>query len=222
MNTKINRIILLFICTFCFANMGFAQKDSKAENEIKERAKLKVAMLCEYISTIADNIEPTETARNNRMHFKTKALSLFIGKGDSYEENGVLKKGVVMAVTSTNRTSVNHRLMKHYFTGLVNLDKRYGKVIIRHTDIADFKVSNLRPDPSGGDMFTCTVDIEQYFEGYNGDGRLLYYDKTVKRVKCYVIRQEVDADLYGGEKKYEYMVLLGDVESLETTRERIQ
>ena len=225
MNTKAYRIVLLLITSFYFSGMASAQKDAKAEEEIKDRAKLKVGLLCEYISTIADKVTDT---RENRLHFSYKALSLFIGKGNSYEENGRTKKGVVMAVTSVSRKNpdgtpyVSRPLMKNYLIGLANLDKRYRKVVIQHTDIADFKVSDLYPDPSGGNMFTCTVDIEQYFEGYNGDGQLLYYDKTVKRIKCYVIEEEVDDDLKSGGKKYEYLVLLGDVESLETTKERMQ
>jgi hypothetical protein len=225
MKTTIKKVILLFVASFFFSGIIFAQKGTKAEEEIKDRAKQKVGMLCEYITTIADKVKDT---RENRLHFSYKALSLFIGKGNSYEENGVTRKGVVMAVTSLNRKNrdgtpyINRPLMKNYLIGLANLDKRYDKVVIQHTDIADFKVSDLRPDPSGGNMLTCTVDIEQYFEGYNGDGQLLYYDKTVKRIKCYVIQEEVENDLLSVEKKYEYLVLLGDVESLETTKERKQ
>ena len=117
MNTKAYRIVLLLITSFYFSGMASAQKDAKAEEEIKDRAKLKVGLLCEYISTIADKVTDT---RENRLHFSYKALSLFIGKGNSYEENGRTKKGVVMAVTSVSRKNpdgtpyVSRPLMKNY------------------------------------------------------------------------------------------------------------
>ena len=222
MNRLRMTILLMCLSGYCSA---FAQGQLDTEQIVKNHVRSKVYWLCEYITTIADKVKAT---RENRLHFCDKALSLFINKGNSYEENGVARKGVIMAVTSLTRKNqdgtpyVNRPFMKNYLIGLANLNKRYGKVLIKHTDIADFKVSDLRPDPSGGNMLTCTVDIEQYFEGYNGDGQLLYYDKTVKRIKCYVKQEEVDDDLNSGEKKYEYLVLLGDVESLETTKERMQ
>ncbi len=207
-------ILCLFSLFFLFGNIN-AQRNA-TEKEIQDRAKQKVGLLCEYISTIADKEQGT---LQERLSFSQKALSLFIGKGNSYDENGVTRSGVVMEVSSVNKSTVNRRLMRNYLNGLANM--RYEKVIIQHTDIADIKVSNLREDPSEPNRYTCTCDIEQYFEGYNGDGQLLYYDKTVKRVKCYVIREEVD-DIENGGKLFEYLVLLGDVQSLETTRERKQ
>ena len=63
---------VLFLLLIIVPNMLYAQKDSKIDDKIKEQAKLKVGMLCEYISTIADKIKPTETIRSNRMHLKTK------------------------------------------------------------------------------------------------------------------------------------------------------
>ena len=218
MKTIINKTGGLLIILFLYSGIIYAQK-TVAEQKMQDRAKQKVGLFCEYITTIADKQETLQ----DRLHFCDKALSLFIGRGDSYEDNGVFRKGVMMQVSSATRknadgsTYVNNRLMKSYLNGLANL--RYSKVVIRHTDIAMFKVSNLKPHPTEENMFTCTVDLEQYFEGYNGDG-LLYYDKTVKRITCYVIREEVDKP--DGGTDYEYQVLLGDVQSLETTKERMR
>lgn len=221
MNMKSYKKVLLLIATLIFINIpNFAQNRSQ-EDEIKDRAKQKVGLLCEYITSIANKKEELQ----RRLHYCKQALSLFIGKGDSYEENGVLRKGVLIGISSLNRKNadgtpqVNYKLMKLYLNGLANM--RYARVDIRHTDIADFKISDLRKHPTEPNMFTCTVDIEQYFEGYNGDGQLLYYDKVIKRVKCYVIREVVDGGITTDEVNYEYLVLLGDVDNIETTKERM-
>ena len=219
MENKLFKSIILFIVVLLSTEFASAQNKA-TEKEIQDRAKQKVGLLCEYITTIADNKKET---LQNRLHFCNKALSLFIGKGGSYQENGVTRKGVVMEVSSLTRKNadgkpyITRRLMKNYLNGLANL--RYDKVVIRHTDIANFKVSALKEHPTEENMWICTVDIEQYFEGYSGDGILKYYDKVVKRITCYVIKEVID-DLNGGTKE-EYLVLLGDVQSLETTKERL-
>jgi len=68
---------------FLFGNIN-AQRNA-TEKEIQDRAKQKVGLLCEYISTIADKEQGT---LQERLSFSQKALSLFIGKGNSYDENG--------------------------------------------------------------------------------------------------------------------------------------
>lgn len=220
MNSKTIKNIILFIITFLSSGVVCAQQTA-TEKEIQEYAKQRVGLFCEYITTIAEKNETLQ----NRLHFCNRALSLFIGKGGSYTENGVTRKGVVMEVSSITRKNadgtpyVTRRLMKNYLNGLANL--RYDKVVIHHTDIASFKITDLKPHPTEENMWTCTVDIEQYFEGYSGDGILKYYDKSVKRITCYVIKEIYD-DIKVGGTKTEYRVLLGDVQSLETTKERMQ
>ncbi len=213
-NYKIGFIVLTIL--FAIANTVDAQ-NSAIEEKIKSRAAHKVGLLGEYIGTIADK---SQGDLRTRLHFCDKALSLFIGKGGPYEEDGVERKGVVMEVTSVNRKNadgspyVNRRLMKNYFNGLANL--RYDAVSIETTDVADIKVSNLHR--VADNLFVCTCFFEQAFTGYK-DGRPVYKDITRKAVKCYVIQDEIEPELIeeGGDR-YEYLVLLGDVRAIDTVR----
>lgn len=209
MNTRNSKIgFIILIALFAITNVVDAQ-NSTIEEKIKLRAAQKVGLLGEYISSIADK---TQGDLQSRLHFCDKALSLFIGKGGPYEEDGVERKGVVMEVTSVNRKTVNRRLMKNYFNGLANL--RYDAVSIETTDVADIKVSNLHR--VADNLFVCTCFFEQAFTGYK-DGRPVYKDITRKAVKCYVIQEEIEVIEEGGDK-YEYLVLLGDVRAIDTIR----
>jgi hypothetical protein len=194
---------------YCFT---FAQGQLNTEQIVKNHVRSKVFWLCEYISDIVDGNKDT---RENRLHFSNKALSLFINKGNSYEENGVTRKGVIMAVTSLIRKNqdgtpyVFRPLMRNYLIRLANLDKRYGKVVIQHIDIANVKVSDLRPHPTDENMLIGTCCIDMGFEGYNGE--LLHNENETKKIKFYVTKEEVDGTR-------DYLVFFGDVESLETRK----
>ena len=140
------------------------------------------------------------------MYYKTKALNLFIGKGFSYEENGVTKEGVMMQVTSKNRKSVSTPFIRDYFKNLVTGLRSYTDVKIEATEIADIKVSELRQ--IGPNLWVCTCQYDQAFEGVR-DGRLIYRDITTKRIKCYVVAEDT-------EDGWEFIILLGDVYAIET------
>lgn len=96
--------------------------------------------------------------------------------------------------------------MKDYFTGLINL--RYSKVDIQSTKVQDIKVSELQKIDDN--KYVCTAYFEQIFIGYR-DGRPIYKDRTRKKVKVYILAEEtID--------RPEFVVMLGDVTALETTR----
>ena len=134
---------------------AFAQ--SSATEQIKRRAAEKVGLMNDYISYMANKKKSDKT----RIYYKTKALRLFAGGGDSYEENGVQKEGVQMEVTSINRKTKSRRLMKKYFQSLI--DFNYNDVQITSTDVADIKVSQLQR--IGENLFVCTCYFEQAFVG---------------------------------------------------------
>lgn len=188
-------------------------QDYNEEKLFQQRAKERVKLMNDYVSFMADKSKSQET----RYYYRKKALPLFIGKGYEYEENGVTKRGVMMQTTSVNRPGVvTNTLLRDYFSRLVNL--RYSKVKITSTEIADMKVSDLKKVDSsdGKTLYMCTVQYVQYFRGENADG-YVYADKTTKRIVCYVEVEEVESDVYG-KPKFEYMIMLGDVEAKSTER----
>lgn len=199
------RTVLIFVLSF-FTITSSAQSYNKAqkvqEEQALQRAKEKVKLMNDYISWMADKRKSVE----NRKYYRKKALTLFIGKGYEYQENGVTKSGVMMQTTSVNTSTVKSDLLRQYFNRLINL--RYSDVKITSTEIADMKVSSLKRVDDN--LYMCTVQYIQYFRG-NIDGVYSYGDKTTKRIVCYVeIEHTEDGD--------EYMVMLGDVESLCTER----
>jgi len=174
------------------------------------RAQQKVKQMTNYIEYMASKEESYE----DRMEYRTLALNLFIGHGEPYTLNDATRRGVYMQITSKLRKKPRERLMKDYFTGLINM--RYSKVTIESTDIKDIKVSDLKK--VGEHEYECTCTFVQAFCGYR-DGRPVYKDITKKRVTCHVLEEETVTVTETGDIKteYEYIVLLGDVEALETT-----
>lgn len=190
-------LLLLFI-----GASAFAQTDRGITELMKQRAQQKVAQMNDNISFMADKNKDLST----RNYYKGRALKLFIGGGDPYEEEGVRNTGVKMQTTSVYRKRPSVKLMKDYFTGLINL--RYSKVDIQSTKVNEIEVSDLQK--IGDNKYVCTAYFEQIFVGYR-DNRPIYKDRTRKKVKVYVISEEtIDGQ--------EFIVLLGDVTALETTK----
>ena len=189
--------MLLFI-----EGSAFAQNDADISELMKQRAQQKVAQMNDNISFMADKSKDL----NTRNYYKGRALNLFIEKGDPYEEEGIRNTGVKMETTSVYRKKPLRRLMKDYFTGLVTL--RYSKVDIQSTKVHEIEVSDLQKIDDN--KYVCTAYFEQIFIGYQ-DGKPVYKDRTKKKVKVYILAEEtIDGQ--------EFIVLLGDVTALETSR----
>lgn len=200
MKSFLRRIVVLqFAFLFFLPIMG----QNAVDEQIKRTAAQRVAQMNDYISFMADKSNDMET----RQYYKKQALNLFAGRGYNYEENGVNKEGVRMEITSVNNTRPRSKLMRVYFNGLMNLT--YQKVSIQSTELASIKVSNLQKVDNN--MYVCTCCFDQVFVGYR-DGRPVYKDITRKKVKCYIEVQDVE----GGPQ--EYVVLLGDVQAIDTKR----
>lgn len=200
MKSFLRRIVVLqFAFLFFLPIMG----QKAVDEQIKRTAAQRVAQMNDYISFMADKSNDMET----RQYYKKQALNLFAGRGYNYEENGVNKEGVRMEITSVNNTRPRSKLMRVYFNGLMNLT--YQKVSIQSTELASIKVSNLQKVDNN--MYVCTCYFDQVFVGYR-DGRPVYKDITRKKVKCYIEVQDVE----GGPQ--EYVVLLGDVQAIDTKR----
>lgn len=193
----------IFVLQFAFLFFLPIMGQNAVDEQIKRTAAQRVAQMNDYISFMADKSNDMET----RQYYKKQALNLFAGRGYNYEENGVNKEGVRMEITSVNNTRPRSKLMRVYFNGLMNLT--YQKVSIQSTELASIKVSNLQKVDNN--MYVCTCYFDQVFVCYR-DGRPVYKDITRKKVKCYIEVQDVE----GGPQ--EYVVLLGDVQAIDTKR----
>lgn len=191
----------IFLMLLFIGASAFAQSDAGISELMKQRAQQKVAQMNDNISFMADKSKDL----NTRNYYRGKALNLFIEKGEPFEEEGALNEGVKMETTSAYRPRPTRRLMKKYFTGLVNLN--YSKVEIKTTKVHEIEIGELQKIDDN--KYVCTAYFEQVFVGYR-DGRAIYKDRTRKKVKVYIITEEtID--------RQEFMVLLGDVTALETT-----
>lgn len=194
-------ITLIFLC------MGISTAFAYTEQELKEimehRIQHKVAQMNDNISYMADKSKELDM----RNYYREKALNLFIEKGEPYTDaDGINNKGVKMETTSTYRKKPTSRLMKDYFTGLINL--RYSKVDVQHTEAQAIKVGNLQKIDDKGN-YVATAYFEQIFIAYR-DGRIVYKDKTKKMVKVYIFAEETIDGI-------EFVVRLGDVTAVETS-----
>ncbi|MDM8310277.1 hypothetical protein [Phocaeicola barnesiae] len=192
-------VFKLLLCVSVFFMTISASAQSK-EDMLRRRAAQKVGQMCDYIEFMADKAKSIDT----RKYYRLIALNLFINKGNAYEEDGRMKEGVLMEITSVNRKKTDHPLIRDYFTNLINL--KYEKVVINTTEVADIRVSNLQRIDDN--EYVCTCYFEQAFCGYR-DGKPIYKDITRKKIKCYVFVEQTE----DGE---EYIVMLGDVTALGT------
>lgn len=185
-----------------FTSVALAQDFDQAS--VKVRVAERVQLMNDYISYMADKKNIYKT----RQYYLKKTLPLFIGKGYKYISDGVEKEGVIMQTTSTNRAGkVTTQLIRDYFSKLIDL--KYSDVKITSTRAANIKVSDLKKigkEEDGKYIYECTCEYEQYFYGYR-DGKLIYKDKTTKRISCRIEVEETEDGL-------ETIIRLGDVEAI--------
>ena len=187
-------------------NVFLANAQKRVDSLMVERTIQKIGLIQEYLTKISDERE----SYANRLHFADKVLSLFVGKGDSYQENGVTRKGVTMEMFSTTRKNadgspyVTRRLMKNYLNGLANL--RYKPIHITGCIIGHIDKSSLHqlPDSScvmGEVIYDTRLDYTS--------GGYRFYDITPRKVRCEV-GEKVD-DIRNGYIKYEEIIPLHDI-----------
>lgn len=172
--------------------------DGKKEELLKARAKEKVGQFCNHISFIANKDKSLKT----RLYYVDKAKDLFLNRGKAlYDDNGFMERdSVIMQVTSIRQKQPRNVYLNKYLPNLAQL--KYPQVEITSTNVAEMKVSHLQIVREG--LYTCTVYFYQYFIGKTKDNKVIYKDKTNKRVQCY-IKEE------GTEDGKEYVVFLGDI-----------
>lgn len=190
------RLLISMLIVFVSAS-AYSQTTISVDEMLKRRAAEKVGQQNNYIQLMA---------KKKKVIYKTKALSLYIGKGYNYTENGVDKEGVQQQISlrRTGKVKVNNRFTRVYFDALIK--NGYSDVKISSTEIASMKVSDLQQIDDN--TYVCTCEYDQAFSGYR-DGRPVYQDITTKRIKCYVYKVDTeDGD--------EYIVKLGDNYVVET------
>lgn len=124
---KIVRFILV-IFALSLAIVASAQVDGQDE-VMNRRVAEKVAQLNDYISFMANKKKPEEL----RMHYKAEALNMFVGKGYSYEENGVNKEGALIHV-KTISGKIRSILVRNYFKSLISGPRPYANIKIENVE----------------------------------------------------------------------------------------
>lgn len=199
-NTVMFRLVVIAILS-CSVICATAQV-SEQQKTIKRACVSKVAQLNDYVSFISDK----RRKLNIRDYYRKKAQSLFISNGYDYELNGVHVDGVIMVISSTRNNSLTTELIRNYLTKLMNL--RYSWIKITSTEVADIKVSDCKLIDEDKNMYTCTVQYVQINEA-GIDGELAYKDKAIKRITCYIQKEEVADGV-------EYIVRFGDTHCMVT------
>ena len=147
----------------------------------------KVKQMCDYIDFLAH----PQNSREVKAKYMVKDLRLSLADGESYEEDGIQKRGVEIEITSPNRAK-RRCLMKDYLFGLMHM--RYTMVVIQASDIYDIQVSDLRAIDEN--TYACTATFVQEFTGFK-DGEPIYSKKEKKNIKCKVFKEEtMDGEVY--------------------------
>lgn len=190
---------ILAIFALSIAIVIYAQEDKEI---ILPHQPMITGQLNDYISFMAKKNKPEKS----RFYYMNKALKLFIGNGDSYEENGVVKNGVLIHVKSKVGKELRGVPVKTFFQSLIKGGRNYSDIRIEAIELVNIKVSDLQK--INNDLWVCNCQTEQAFEGVR-DGRLLFRDINAKRIKCYLTKEDLEDGL-------EYIIKLGDIYAIET------
>ena len=190
---------MLVIFALSIAIVIYAQEDKETILPHKPRI---TGQLNDYISFMGNKSKPEE----NRFYYMNKALKLFIGNGDSYEENGVEKNGVFIHIKSKVGKELRSVPVKTFFQSLIKGGRNYSDIRIESIELVNIKVSDLQK--RNNDLWVCDCQMEQAFEGV-WDGRLLFRDITAKKIKCYLTKEDLEDAL-------ECIIKLGDIYAIET------
>ena len=126
---KSRRTYIILILTLFSFQIIIAQTINDFEH-IRPHGRIeKTAQLNDYISFMASKKKSVE----NRKYYKTKALNLFIGKGYSYEYNGVESEGVMVEITYPSRHTKKKMLVSNFFDQVIGL--RYTDVRIISAEV---------------------------------------------------------------------------------------
>lgn len=194
----------------------YRQISKRAKQEVNQFTTLLGFMVQKPIST-SDN-GAWEDLRKRRIGWRKEALLLFVGKGEPYytyilDKNDnpidtISHKAVKMQVTSLRNKTPRDIELKKYLSNLIEQANKKNSihVEIQSTQWQSMKASEIRKIEDG--MYVLDVYFEQIYIRSSSE-RLLYADKTTKRVTCYIEIIETDLGT-------EFIVRLGDIQATET------
>ena len=107
--------IVLFVL-LCFATIVSAQVTDKDEAFLKHREVERVAQLMDYISFMGNKKKTMES----RKYYYNKALNFFVSNGNAYEEDGVIKDGVLVEVTTFPKGTIRRYLIRDFLKMILN------------------------------------------------------------------------------------------------------
>ena len=227
------RFLIFSLLIILFPSVTIAQEyyypvhnelDDATYKKIARRVTQDVNQFTDYLSLIVTkprdkyNLDEWKELAEKRKDWKKDALKLFVGRGEIYysyvlDEFGnpidtIRHDPVNMQVTSLRDKKPRNLLLKDYLTNLVNQANKRNSiyVTIQTTKWQNMKVSDIRKLEDG--HYVVDVYFEQVYVRENGD-RLIYADKTTKRVTCYIELIETDLGT-------EFIVRLGDIQATDT------
>lgn len=221
-NMKLKFILLSLFLSLVYT-IAFAQEYSKevynelddaTYKKISRRARQEVNLFTDYLSNIVIKTE-TPKYRSDKMN---DALKLFVGKGEVYytyvldvNDNPIdtIKHAPVkMQVTSLRDKAPRNLTLKKYLSNLVEQANKKNSisVTIKTTKWQSMKASEIRKLEDG--RYVLDVYFEQTYIRQTRE-RLIYADRTTKRVTCYIDIIETDLGI-------EFIVRLGDIEATDT------
>ncbi|GAA4419013.1 hypothetical protein GCM10023187_53000 [Nibrella viscosa] len=194
---------LLFICLLAIAP-GWAQPNVKELSkeqldEFRELTKRKVNDFTEKLSIIADRKRPLE----ERIMAKELAMDYFIkwySKGNQHR--------TPMVQVSNKNGRIRSSPIEQYLNDLL-ITNRFLDINITFYDAA--VVSEFEKGVDGD--YYATASYFQDFKGYGKDGKLLYSDRTNKKIAITGKSMETSKDL----GKLDLKVFFGDITVTETT-----
>ncbi|MBD5424876.1 MAG: hypothetical protein HDR45_01605 [Bacteroides sp.] len=182
-------LAILALTAICMPLIAKGQSINFSEDE-KELLRQRVRQKVEEFGNALSRMVDTEQTHEVRMAHQKNLLNLFIGKGDPYdieEGDGETKHstGVKMMTSSVNSGHVSSSLLRSYIKKLYDPELRrsrlsYSKIRIETADAV--RVDNIHKE---GDHYVCIAYFYQNFYGIK-DGRVIYKDRTCKRIKCYI------------------------------------
>lgn len=169
----------LYIIVFCAASLNVMAQNTddlsfeKVSCEFRDRINL----LNDCIFCITN----THVGKEEKEKYIAKALSLFISNGDSYEEDGEVKKGATITLQLSGR-GVKVLPVKGYLQGAAH--NVYPKMVVNAGDFpTEIDASSLRQIKDS--LYVCTGYVNRSFIGIK-DGSPTYRDVTRKQMKLYL------------------------------------
>ena len=179
---------------------GYGQSIYYNEKLFEQDAKEMAQLLDNYVSRMTDNSNGEEV----RNYYRKKILSLFIGKGHTYEENGAPKQGAMVKITSRKDASTSTSLLVRDF-----LEKYYDNSEKIHYELKKVEIIGVsqrgisKTDENG--LLLFSERHAPYVMYQFDDDRAT--DVMTKQISCYF-----DLEYHEPVSDYFWEYWIGDIE----------